>query len=43
MPLRRMFGISEIWRADSTGTREFYLFGLRLWRKHFVHSTGLFE
>lgn len=40
-PCWRLFGRSEIWRPDSTGTTDFYLFGLRVSRRDFVHSTAL--
>ena len=43
MPVRRMFGFSEVWRDNSTGTRDFYLFFVRVCRNHFTHSTGWFD
>lgn len=41
MPVRVGFGVSEIWREDGTGTRDLYIFGVRVWRSHFAHSTWL--
>lgn len=38
-PPRRLFGFSEVWREDGTGARDLYLFGLRVWRTTFFHST----
>lgn len=40
--MRRLFGRSEIWRPDSTGTRAFYILWVRVWRRDFTHSTALF-
>lgn len=39
-PRKRLFGFSEIWRDNGTGTKDLYLFGLRVWRSNFFHSTG---
>jgi len=43
MPNRKFFGTSEIWRDNSTGTRDFYIFWIRVYRKDFTHSTWLWE
>jgi hypothetical protein len=40
---RRMFGMSEIWRDDSTGTMTLYLLFVPIWSRHFTHSTGVFD
>ena len=42
-PLRRFIGFSEIWRDNGTGTKDFYLFFVRVWRSHFTHSTWMWE
>lgn len=41
--MSKLFGWSEEWRMDSTGTKTFWLLFIPLYRKHFTHSTGLFE
>lgn len=43
MPRRRMLGVSDVWRGDGTGTADFYVFWLRVWRLHFHHSTTYLE
>ena len=40
---RRLFGWSEVWRDDGTGTRTFDILFVRVWRSHFTHSTWLWE
>lgn len=42
-PIRCFLGRSEIWRSNGTGTRDYYLFGIRVWRAHFRHSTSWWE
>lgn len=39
MPKSRLFGFSEVWRRNGTGTRTFFLFCLPIWSRAFNHST----
>lgn len=40
-PKSRLFGWSEIWRYDSTGTRTFFLFCVPIFTRNFYHSTWM--
>ena len=42
-PPSRLFGFSEIWREDSTGTRAFFVLCIPVWKRDFVHSTARFD
>lgn len=42
MPRRRFIGWSDVWREDGTGTADLYALFVRVWRKHFLHSTALY-
>lgn len=40
MPRRKFLGLSEVWRDGGTGTRDFYILWIRVWRSDFHHSTA---
>lgn len=43
LPISRLVGVSEEWRADGTGTRVYWLLLFPLVRRAFVHSTSWWE
>jgi len=42
-PLSRIIGFSELWRADGTGDRWFFVLWCPVWKSTFRHSTAYWE